>query len=30
LVEAQGGQVEINSQVNVGTKISFTFLIAGN
>jgi signal transduction histidine kinase len=30
LVEAQGGQVEIDSQVNVGTKISFTSPIAGN
>jgi two-component system sensor histidine kinase BaeS len=29
LVEAQGGQVEIDSQVNVGTKISFTSPIAG-
>lgn len=29
LVEAQGGRVEINSQVNVGTKISFTSPIAG-
>jgi signal transduction histidine kinase len=29
LVEAQGGQVEIDSQVNVGTRISFTSPIAG-
>jgi signal transduction histidine kinase len=30
LVEAQGGQVEIDSQVNVGTRISFTSPIAGS
>ena len=30
LVEAQGGRIEIDSQVDVGTRITFTSPIAGS